>query len=96
MGTSFLRRVAAPKMHRVALELVELLKTKPAIADGRPFYFFGDFDLVFDVIWTVDYGIDLNAINRERNGVLEPTTSLNQYRRTHWLPCLWFRGLRAM
>ena len=31
MGTSFLRRVAAPKMHRVALELVELLKTKSAI-----------------------------------------------------------------
>ena len=46
MGTSFLRRVAAPKMHRIALELVELLKTKSAIADGRPFYFLGDFDLV--------------------------------------------------
>jgi hypothetical protein len=72
MGTSFLRRVAALKMHRVALELVELLKTKSAIADGRPFYFFGDFDLAaFDVIWTVVYGMDLNAINRERNGVLE-------------------------
>lgn len=72
MGTSFLRRVAAPKIHRVALELVELLKTKSVMADGRPFYFFGDFDLAaFDVIWTVVYGIDLNAINGERNGVLE-------------------------
>jgi len=26
----------------------------------------------------------------------EPTMSLNQYRRTHWLPCLWSRGPRAM
>ena len=79
MDTSFRRRVAAPKMHRVALELVELLKTKSAIADGQPFYFFGDFDLAaFDVIWTVVYGMDLNAINRERNGVLERANDATQ------------------
>jgi hypothetical protein len=79
MGTSFLRRVAAPKIHRVALELAELLKTKSAIADGRPFYFFGDFDLAaFDVIWTVVYEIDLNAINRERNGVPERANDVTQ------------------
>ena len=79
MGTNFLRRVAAPKMYRVAPELVELLKTKSAIADSRPFYFFGDFDLaVFDVIWTVVYGMDLNAINRERDGVLEKANDVTQ------------------
>ena len=80
MGTSFRRRFAEPKMHRVALELVELLKTKSAIADGRPFYyFFGDFDLAaFDVIWTVVYGMDLNAISRERNGVLERASDITQ------------------
>lgn len=66
-------------MHRVALALVELLKTKSAIADGRPFYFFGDFNLAaFDVIWTVVYGMVLNVINRERNGVLERANDVTQ------------------
>jgi hypothetical protein len=79
MGTSFRRRVAAPKMHPVALELVELLKTKFALADSRPFYFFGDFDLAaFGMIWTVVYGMDLNAINRERNGVPERANDVTQ------------------
>lgn len=79
MSTSVLRRIAAPKMHRVALELVELLRTKAVVANGRPFYFFGDFDLAaFEVIWKVVYWIDLDAISRERNGIREGANEVTQ------------------
>lgn len=79
MGTSFLRRVAAPKMHRVALELVQLLKARAVIADGRPIYFFGDFDLAaFDVIWKVIFGVELNGIRGERDGTVEAAKDMDQ------------------
>ena len=79
MGTSFLRRVAAPKMHRVALELVQLLKARAVIADGRPIYFFGDFDLAaFDVIWKVIFGVELNGIRGERDGTVQAAKDMDQ------------------
>ena len=79
MGTSFLRRVAAPKMHRIALELVELLKAKAVIADGRPIYFFSDFDLAaFDVTWKVIFGVELNGIRGERDGTVEAAKDIDQ------------------
>lgn len=79
MGTSFMRRVAAPKIHSVALELVGLLKAKAVIADGRPIYFFGDFDLAaFDVIWKVIFGVELNGIRGERDGTVEAVKNMDQ------------------
>lgn len=79
MGAAFLRRVAAPKMHQVALDLVELLKTKASIADGRPFYFFDDIDLAaFDVIWKVVFGTDLNAVRGEREQVVSGAKDITQ------------------
>lgn len=79
MGTSFLRRVAAPKMHDVALELVELFRVKSAIADGRPVYFFADFDLAaFDVIWRVVFGTDLHVIRNERLGIMKRLKDITQ------------------
>ncbi|KAM0809943.1 putative Cytochrome P450 [Seiridium cardinale] len=71
MGPTFLRRVGAPKIWSVALELVELLKTKSLIADGRAFYFVDDFDIAaFEVIWKVAFGEDLDGVKSERNGIL--------------------------
>lgn len=79
MGAAFLRRVAAPKMHQVALELVELLKAKASIADGRPFYFFDDIDLAaFDVIWKVVFGTDLEAVRGEREQVVSGAKHITQ------------------
>lgn len=72
MGTSFLRRVAAPRIHRIAQDLVDLLRTKATIADGRPFYMFDDFDLAaFDIIWTVGFGTDLEATRKQRAQILK-------------------------
>ncbi|KAL1865339.1 hypothetical protein Daus18300_007229 [Diaporthe australafricana] len=72
MGKDFLRRVAAPRMYTCASELVELLKVKATVADGRPFSCFEDFDLAaFDVIWTVIFGEELQAVDGERRGVIE-------------------------
>ena len=79
MGLSFTRRVAAPEMHRVALELVELLRAKAVIADGRPVYFFSDLDLAsFDVIWKVVFGVDLNGVNGEREGIVNGAKDIKQ------------------
>lgn len=82
MGRNFLHRVAAPRILRVALDVVELLKTKASIADGRPFEFFKDIDLAsFDVIWTVVFGTNLEAVSGKREkvrkaakGMLQPTS----------------------
>lgn len=72
MGRDFLRRVAAPRMLGCARELCELLRVKAEIAGGRPFYVFEDFDLAaFDVIWTVIFGRNLEALVTERKGILE-------------------------
>lgn len=79
MGLSFMRRVAAPEMHRVALELVELLRAKALIADGPPVYFFRDLDLAaFDVIWKVIFGIDLHGVNGEREGIVNFAKDISQ------------------
>ncbi|TWU78561.1 hypothetical protein ED733_003365 [Metarhizium rileyi] len=70
MSADFLRRVAAPKMHKFALELVELFKTKVNIADGRPFSVERDFDLAtLDIIWASILGSDLNGVLNERAGI---------------------------
>lgn len=79
MGKDFLRRVAAPRMYTCASELVNLLKVKAAVADGRPFSCFEDFDLAaFDVIWTVIFGEKLEAVNGERRGVIECAGNIAQ------------------
>ncbi|KAJ4296102.1 hypothetical protein N0V88_004804 [Collariella sp. IMI 366227] len=72
MGTAFLRRVTAPRIHRVAQDLVDLLRTKATIADGRPFSMFDDFDLAaFDIIWTVVFGTDLEATRKQHTQTLK-------------------------
>ncbi|KAF2271298.1 putative cytochrome P450 oxidoreductase [Westerdykella ornata] len=79
MGMSFIRRVAAPEMHRVALELIELLRTKAKIAGGRPVYFFTDLDLAaFDIIWKVVFGNDLNGVRGEHEGILKGSGQIKQ------------------
>lgn len=79
MSTDFLRRVAAPKMHKYALELVELLKTKTAIARGRPFSVEEDFDLAtFDIIWASVLGSDLNGVLNEHAGIQSGLDSVAQ------------------
>ncbi|KAI3320947.1 putative cytochrome P450 oxidoreductase [Xylariaceae sp. AK1471] len=79
MGISFMRRVAAPEMYHVALELIELFRAKAAIADGRAIYFFGDLDLAaFDVIWKIVFGVDLNAVGGEREGIVHGAKYIKQ------------------
>ncbi|KAK7732687.1 hypothetical protein SLS63_004942 [Diaporthe eres] len=79
MGRDFLRRVAAPRMYTSASELVDLLKEKATVADGRPFSCFEDFDLAaFDVIWTVIFGEKLQAVDGERRGVIECAGNIAQ------------------
>lgn len=79
MSVDFLRRVAAPKMHKYALELVDLFKTKIAIADGRPFSVGEDFDLAtFDIIWASVLGSDLNGVLNEVSSVREGLFSTQQ------------------
>ncbi|KAK9436895.1 Cytochrome P450 [Metarhizium brunneum] len=79
MSTDFLRRVAAPKMHKYALELVELLKTKTVIARGRPFSVEEDFDLAtFDIIWASVLGSDLNGVLNEHAGIQSGLDSVDQ------------------
>ena len=66
-------------MHRITLELVELLKAKAVIADGRPIYFFGDFDLAaFNVTWKVIFVVELNGIRSERNRTVEAAKDIDQ------------------
>lgn len=89
MGKDFLRRVAAPRMHTCASELVDLLKVKSGVADGRPFSCFEDFDLAaFDVIWTVIFGEKLQAVDGERRGVVERAGDLAQPNSKHELAIL--------
>ncbi|ROV93886.1 hypothetical protein VPNG_09507 [Cytospora leucostoma] len=79
MGRAFLSKVVAPKMYDCALELIELFKTKAAIADGRPFACQDDFDIAaFDVIWASNMGSKLNALEAQRAGILEAARSLAQ------------------
>lgn len=79
MGLNFVRRVAGPEMHQIALELVDLLRTKSVIADGRPIHFFGDLDLAaFDVIWKVVFGVHLHGVRDERQGIVEGATVFSQ------------------
>lgn len=79
MGMSFMRRIAAPEMHHVALQLVELLRTKAQIADGRPIYFFSDLDLAaFDIIWKVVFGNELNGVRGQIEGIRGKIAGINQ------------------
>ncbi|SPQ24085.1 98bcb0d1-d493-4b7c-8817-0a47768b614d [Thermothielavioides terrestris] len=58
MSTEFLRRVAAPNIHRSASELVELWRLKAStVHRDRPFDVHEDFkDATLDVIWTTVVG----------------------------------------
>lgn len=79
MSIDFLRRVAAPKMHKYALELVDLFKAKMAISEGRPFSVVEDFDLAtFDIIWASVLGSDLNGVLNEVTSVREGLLSVEQ------------------
>lgn len=70
-GTHFLRRVAEPKMYRCALGLIDLLRAQAAMAGGRPFRCFDDFDVAaFELIWEVVFGTTVDAINNARSEVL--------------------------
>jgi cytochrome P450 len=66
MTPDFLRRVAAPQMYKASQGLVELLRTRSAIADGRPFFVADDFELAtLDAIWASLLGSDLKGVATE-------------------------------
>lgn len=70
-GTPFLRRVAEPKMYQCAIAVVELFKAQAAMAGGRPFGCFENFDVAaFELIWEVVFGTPVNAIENARKEVL--------------------------
>lgn len=79
ISVGYLRDVAAPIMHKTAVELVELFKAKAQVADGRPFWVAEDYKIAtFDVIWKAMLGSELNGINYERDAVLKGAASLPQ------------------
>lgn len=79
MHPDFLHRVALPKMYRSALELLELLRTKITIADGRPFFIGEDFELAcFDAIWATTLGSDLNSVVDELVGIRTGAAAIKQ------------------
>lgn len=79
ISVGYLRDVAAPLMHASALELVALLTTKAAVADGRPFWVAEDFRIAtFDVIWKAILGTDLHGLRNEREAMLESADKLVQ------------------
>lgn len=79
MGLNFVRHVAGPEMHQIALELVHILRVKADIADGRPVHFFKDLDLAaFDVIWKVVFGVHLHGVRNERQGIVEGAKHIEQ------------------
>lgn len=79
MSTDFLHRVAGPKMHKYAMRLVNLLKTRATIADGRPFSIAEDFDLAtFDIIWASVLGSDLNGVQNEHLAITEGAHTVQQ------------------
>ena len=78
-GTLFLRRVAEPKMYRCALEVIELFKAQAAMADGRPFECFANFDMAaFELIWEVIFGEAGNNINKMKQEVLKAAKETGQ------------------
>lgn len=79
ISVGYLRDVAAPIMHRAALELVDLFKVKAQVADGRPFWVAEDFKIAtFDVIWMAMLGSELHGIHEERQAVLLGARTLPQ------------------
>ena len=79
MHPDFLRRVALAKIYRSALEILELLQTKAAVADGRPFFIGEDFELAcFDAIWATTLGSDLNSVLDELNGIQDGAAAIEQ------------------
>ncbi|KAL4814756.1 cytochrome P450 [Aspergillus spinulosporus] len=78
-GMPFLRRIAAPKVYRCALELIDLLRAQAKLAGGRPFYCFDDFDVAaFELIWELVFGTNVNAISNARTKVLCAISSMVQ------------------
>lgn len=79
MTPDFLRRVAAPRMYRAAQGLVELLKTRSAIADGRPFFVADDFELAtLDAIWASLLGSELDGVATEITRIRSGAAAIKQ------------------
>lgn len=71
VSVGYLRDVAAPVMHRAALELADLFRAKARAAGGRPFWVAEDFKIAtFDVIWKAMLGSEVGGLGRERDAVL--------------------------
>lgn len=79
MSNDFLKQVAAPKMQKAALELVELWKLKAGLADGHPFFVQEDCELAtFDAIWAAILGSELNGVKNEIQQIQEKAPSVKQ------------------
>ncbi|KAK8079183.1 hypothetical protein PG994_002990 [Apiospora phragmitis] len=70
-GIPFLRRVAEPKMYHYALGVVELFRAQAAVAGGRPFAGFDNFDVAaFELICDIVFGTPGSAIEDARREVV--------------------------
>lgn len=79
ISVGFLRDQAAPIMHRAASELVELWRVRARVAGGRPVWVRDDFKIAtYDVIWKILLGSDVDAVNSERETVLEWANVIEQ------------------
>ena len=72
MGTGFLRRVVAPRLHDAGIDLVEYWRLKAAKNDGEAFYVYEDFECAaLDAIWAAIIGTHLGLI-REKMRSMQP------------------------
>lgn len=79
ISLGFLQDVAAGRMYKSALELVELWRVKARVAEGRAFPCAEDFKLAtFDVIWGAMLGSDLRGVEKERKGVIAGVGDIEQ------------------
>ncbi|KAF7536299.1 hypothetical protein G7054_g4635 [Neopestalotiopsis clavispora] len=63
MAPDFLRRIVAPSLYEAGLELIELWKTKSALADGAEIDILHDFDTAaLDAIWVAVLGEKLGGL----------------------------------
>lgn len=79
MSNDFLKLVAAPRMHKAGMELIELWSLKADIAQGHPFFVQEDCELAtFDAIWATILGCELNGVKNEIRQIREKASSIKQ------------------
>ncbi|KAJ5595530.1 cytochrome P450 oxidoreductase [Penicillium hispanicum] len=79
MSKDFLTQVAASRMHKAGMDLVELWRLKADIADGHAFFVQEDCELAtFDAIWAAILGSELNGVRDEIRQIRAKASSVKQ------------------